>query len=174
MQEHAYPASNQPLIFSRIMVGILDDDVIEVRILYRLHHTGIPIKVLDVDKVVQRAAAVDPCRCVAHVPHASRVPRRRLGHCWANRARHPRHLPQFTPSQRTGRMFSARRRIGHTLRSRDLPVRLILEAATQDQFSGEESGFQACASNPAVTLANAAFASCSSTRSSSSSSRPLT
>jgi hypothetical protein len=76
MQEHAYPASNEPLIFSKIMVGILDDDVIEVRILYRLYHTGILIKVLDRDKIVQRAAAVDPRRCAARVPHASRVPRR--------------------------------------------------------------------------------------------------
>jgi hypothetical protein len=74
MQEHAYPASNEPLILSRIMVGILDDDVVEVQILYRLYHTGILIKVLDLDKVVQRAAAFDPRRCVAHAPHASRVP----------------------------------------------------------------------------------------------------
>jgi len=74
MQEHAYPASNEPLILSRNMVGILDDDVIEVQILYRLYHTGILIKVLDLDKVVQRAAAFDPGRCAAHVPHASRVP----------------------------------------------------------------------------------------------------
>jgi hypothetical protein len=73
MQEHAYPASNEPPIFSKIMVGILDDDVIEVRILYRLYHTGILIKVLDRGKVAQRAAAFDPSRCAAHVPHASRV-----------------------------------------------------------------------------------------------------
>jgi hypothetical protein len=97
MQEHAYPASNEPLIFSRIMVGILDDDVIEVQILYRLYHTGIPIKVLDRDKVVRRAAAFDPRRCAERVPHASRVPRRRTAllsvHCWAGRARHPNNVP---------------------------------------------------------------------------------
>jgi hypothetical protein len=58
MQEHAYPASNEPLIFSKIMVGILDDDVIEVRILYRLYHAGILIKVLDLDKVVQRTCSL--------------------------------------------------------------------------------------------------------------------
>jgi hypothetical protein len=89
MQERAYPASNEPLIFSKIMVGILDDDVIEVRILYRLYHTGILIKVLDRDKVVQRAAAFDPRHCTARTPHASRVPRRRTAllsaHCWAGR-----------------------------------------------------------------------------------------
>ena len=62
MQEHAYPASNEPLIFSRIMVGILDDDVIEVQILYRLYYTGILIKVLDRDKVARRAAAFDSHR----------------------------------------------------------------------------------------------------------------
>ena len=72
MQEHAYPASNEPLIFSKTMVGILDDDVIEVRILYRLYHTGTLIKVLDRGKVAQRV--FDPGRCAAHVPHASRVP----------------------------------------------------------------------------------------------------
>jgi hypothetical protein len=71
MQEHAYPASNEPLIFSRIMVGILDDDVIEVQILYRLYHAGIPIKALDRDKVAQtrrgpRIRAVAQCACHTH------------------------------------------------------------------------------------------------------------
>src|SRR5712691_5920027 len=130
MQEHAYPASNEPLILSRTMVGILDDDVIEVQILYRLYHAGILIKVLDLDKVVQRAAAFDPGRCAAHAPHASRVPVKCAG------------------SENPRRANSSK------LQSR--------------------VGFQACASNPAVTLANAAFASCSSTLSRSTSSRPLT
>jgi hypothetical protein len=91
MQEHAYPASNEPLIFSRIMVGILDDDVIEVQILYRLYHAGIPIKALDRDKVVQRAAARGsaPLRSaratrIARAASASRVAR---GHCWAGHVR---------------------------------------------------------------------------------------
>jgi hypothetical protein len=109
MQEHAYPASNEPLIFSRIMVGILDDDVIEVQILYRLYHAGIPIKALDRDKVVQRAAARGsaPLRSaratrIARAASASRVAR---GHCWAGRVRHPKNVPPITPSRRMGSCF---------------------------------------------------------------------
>jgi hypothetical protein len=111
MQEHAYPASNEPLIFSKIMVGILDDDVIEVRILYRLYHTGILIKVLDRGKVAQRAAAFDPRRCAAHVPHASRVPhRRRRAACSrpiaAGRARHPNNAPNHANTTYGKNVFS--------------------------------------------------------------------
>jgi hypothetical protein len=104
MQERAYPASNEPLIFSKIMVGILDDDVVEVQIPYRLYHTGILIKVLDLDKVVQRAAAVDPAvplrnasttRIACSVcASASRIA---LGHCRAGRVRHPKNAPPITP-----------------------------------------------------------------------------
>ena len=113
MQEHAYPASNEPLIFSKIMVGILDDDVIEVRILYRLYHTGILIKVLDRDKVVRRAAARGsaPLRSarVTRIARAASASRIALGHCWAGHVRHPKNVPPITPSRRMGRMFSARR-----------------------------------------------------------------
>jgi hypothetical protein len=38
MQEHAYPASHEPLIFLTMMTGILDDDAIEPQILRRLYH----------------------------------------------------------------------------------------------------------------------------------------
>ena len=96
MQEHAYPASNEPLIFSKIMVGILDDDVIEVRILYRLYHTGILIKVLDRDKVVQRAAARGsaPLRSA----RATRIARAALlSAIAAGRARPPNNVPPITP-----------------------------------------------------------------------------
>ena len=86
MQEHAYPASNEPLIFSRIMVGILDDDVIEVQILYRLYHTGILIKVLDRDKVVQRPSRGSAPLRSARVTRIARAvcasaSRIALGHC---------------------------------------------------------------------------------------------
>src|ERR1700681_4062991 len=40
MQGHAYPARNEPLIFSSVMDGMLDDDVIEVPILHRLCHAA--------------------------------------------------------------------------------------------------------------------------------------
>jgi hypothetical protein len=49
MQGHAYPARNEPLIFSTMMVGMLDDDVIEVPILHRLYHTAM---VIDSDRSV--------------------------------------------------------------------------------------------------------------------------
>jgi hypothetical protein len=36
MQEHAHPASHEPLIFLTMVAGILDDDAIEPQILHRL------------------------------------------------------------------------------------------------------------------------------------------
>jgi hypothetical protein len=59
MQEHAYPAGHEPLIFSTMMVGITDDDAIEVQILHRLYHTAIPIDVHDLDKVALRVVVVE-------------------------------------------------------------------------------------------------------------------
>ena len=58
MQEHGYPASHEPLIFSTGMAGIPDDDAIEVEILHPLCHTEIPIDVHDLDKVAPRIVAV--------------------------------------------------------------------------------------------------------------------
>jgi hypothetical protein len=82
----------------------LDDDVIEVQILHRLYQTGILIKVLDLDNVVQRAAAVDPAVPLRNArttriaravcASASRIA---LGHCRAGRARHPKNAPPSTP-----------------------------------------------------------------------------
>jgi hypothetical protein len=40
MQGYAYPAWNEPPTFSTTMVGILDDDAIEVPILHRPYHTA--------------------------------------------------------------------------------------------------------------------------------------
>jgi hypothetical protein len=66
MQGHAYPAMNEPQIFSTMRGGILDDDVIEVPILHRLYHT---------------ATVIDPGRSVAksacHTHHACIVDRHR-------------------------------------------------------------------------------------------------
>jgi hypothetical protein len=50
MQGYAYPAWNEPPTFSTTMVGILDDDAIEVPILHRPYHT---------------ATMIDPGRAVA-------------------------------------------------------------------------------------------------------------
>jgi hypothetical protein len=92
MQEHAYPASNEPLIFSKIMVGILDDDVIEVRILYRLYHTGILIKVLDRGKVApaRRGRGSAPLRSarVTRIARAASASASRMlsAHCCRPRA----------------------------------------------------------------------------------------
>jgi hypothetical protein len=54
MQEHDYPARHEPLIFSTMMPGILDDDAIEVRMLHCLYHTAIRIDVHDLDKAARR------------------------------------------------------------------------------------------------------------------------
>jgi hypothetical protein len=82
----------------------LDDDVIEVQILHRLYQTGILIKVLDLDNVVQRAAAVDPAvplrnartTRIARAVWAS-ASRIALGHCRAGRVRHPKNARPITP-----------------------------------------------------------------------------
>jgi hypothetical protein len=54
MQGLAYPARNKPLIFSPMMVGMLDDDVIEVPILHRLYHTAM---VIDSDLAIAQRAS---------------------------------------------------------------------------------------------------------------------
>ena len=54
-----------------------------------------------------------------------------LGYGWAGRVRHPKNVLPITPRRRVARLFSAKRGSGHTLRSRDLPIRLILEVAVQ-------------------------------------------
>jgi len=41
MQEHAYPAGHEPLIFLTMKAGILDDDAIEPQILPHPYHTMI-------------------------------------------------------------------------------------------------------------------------------------
>jgi len=75
-----------------------------VQILHRLYETGILIKVLDLDNVVQRAAAVDPAVPLRNAgttriaravcTSASRIA---LGHCRAGRVRHPKNAPPITP-----------------------------------------------------------------------------
>jgi hypothetical protein len=67
MQGHAYPARNKPLIFSPMMVGMLDDDVIEVPILHRLHHTAM---VIDSDRA-QRAFRTHRVCTVDHQQRAA-------------------------------------------------------------------------------------------------------
>jgi hypothetical protein len=68
MQGHAYPARNEPPIFSTMMVGMLDHEVVEVPILHRLCHTAM---VIDSD----RAAAQRACRThrVCTVDHHQRA-----------------------------------------------------------------------------------------------------
>jgi hypothetical protein len=102
MQERAYPASNEPLIFSKTMVGILNDDVIEVQILQRLYHTGILRKELDLDNRRSARRSRGSGRSVAQYPHHThRACRLRvgiaLGHCRAGRVRHPKNAPPIAP-----------------------------------------------------------------------------
>jgi len=75
-----------------------------VQILHRLYQTGILIKVLDLDNVVQRASALNPAVPLRNVrttriaravcASASRIA---LGHCRAGRVRHPKNAPPITP-----------------------------------------------------------------------------
>ena len=75
-----------------------------MQILHRLYQTGILIKVLDLDNVVQRAAAVDPAVPLRNV-RATRIARAvcasasgiALGYCRAGRVRHPKNAPPITP-----------------------------------------------------------------------------
>jgi hypothetical protein len=120
MQGHAYPARNEPLIFPTMVVGILDDDVIEVPILHRPYHTA---TVIDPDR-----AAAQRARHTHRVCTVDRHQRAAISSWTKNAAvsRYAKRLRVRKPPESITVWARRRQTIDHIQHSRAWPIRLIL------------------------------------------------